>query len=136
MYNTRIYKIWTGIITRCTNTSYHLYPDYGGRGITICDEWRYDFMKFYNDMGDMPNGMSLDRIDNDKGYYKENCRWATLEEQHYNKRNTLSVTYKGVTMNFGELSKILGIERSILYKRIISRNWPQERWNEPVRSCY
>jgi len=81
------YRIWSGIIQRCTNPNNNRYSDYGGRGITVCDRW-LKFENFYADMGDRPDGMSIDREDNDGNYEPDNCRWATDEEQRYNKRNT------------------------------------------------
>lgn len=80
------YKIWIGIKSRCYNPNVRIYPYYGGRGIGMSDEWRTSFEAFYRDMGDRPDGMSVDRMDNEKGYSKENCRWATASEQSYNRR--------------------------------------------------
>jgi hypothetical protein len=83
-----IYSRWRGMINRCTNPNNRKYPLYGGRGITVCDEWM-TFENFYRDMGDPERGTSIDRIDNNKGYFKENCRWATIVEQNTNRRGTL-----------------------------------------------
>jgi len=82
MCKTPEYYTWVGMKARCDN--YHD-PDYGGRGITYPDKWA-DFLGFYEDMGNRPEGTTLDRLDNDKGYSKENCAWRTLEEQNLNKR--------------------------------------------------
>jgi len=84
-YKDRIYRIWSGMVQRCTNKKSTNYKNYGGRGISVCDEWLL-FDNFYKDMGDDKKGLTLDRIDNDKGYTKENCRWATYSEQADNKR--------------------------------------------------
>lgn len=83
----RIYKIWCGMVDRCTKPKNKSYKEYGGRGIDVCDEW-LDVEKFLKDMGHPPKGLSIDRIDNDDGYYKENCRWATPKQQSRNRRSS------------------------------------------------
>ena len=79
MAYTRTYKVWKSMVQRCTNSKDTRYHRYGGRGITVCDDWK-DFRNFYRDMGDAPDGLEIDRIDNYKGYCKENCRWVTRKE--------------------------------------------------------
>jgi hypothetical protein len=87
-HKTTEYKAWGSMIQRCTNKKNAFYNDYGGRGISICDSW-FNFANFYKDIGDRPsNNHSLDRIDTNLGYFKENCKWSTREEQQRNKRNT------------------------------------------------
>ena len=83
----REYNSFKAMHYRCLDISCPAYKDYGGRGITICPEWLNNFKQFYSDMGDRPDGTSLDRIDNDKGYSLDNCRWATWDEQAANKRS-------------------------------------------------
>lgn len=78
------YISWQGMWARCTDETYHSYHRYGGRGIWICDEWK-DFLRFYEDMGMRPDGMWLERKDNDGGYFKDNCCWATPKEQAANR---------------------------------------------------
>ncbi len=83
------YPIWQAMKDRCYNKNNSRYKDYGARGITVCDRWRDSFEAFYEDMGKRPNSeLSLDRIDNDKGYSPDNCRWATHSQQQLNKRRS------------------------------------------------
>ena len=79
------YKSWANMMQRCTNPNSDWYHCYGGRGITVCEEWK-DFRNFLRDMGERPAGLSLERINNDKGYSPDNCKWATTSEQNANKR--------------------------------------------------
>lgn len=83
---TVLYRAWCDMKQRCYNPKNWAYKYYGGRGIKVCEEWKNSFLTFAKDMGEHPEGMSLDRIDNDGDYCKSNCRWATKKEQMNNKR--------------------------------------------------
>ena len=105
--NTKLYKVWGHIKSRTLNPNFKHYNDYENKGITICDEWKNDFMSFYNwamlNGYEENKGLSIDRIDNDEGYFPENCRWTTKTIQARNTRiykNNLS-GYKGVSYRKG-----------------------------------
>lgn len=87
MTGTLTYRIWASMIQRCNNPKDKDYKDYGGRGITVSEEW-LKFDNFFRDMGVKPPGLSIDRRENDEGYGKGNCRWATAVEQANNKRSS------------------------------------------------
>jgi hypothetical protein len=87
MTNSKLYMRWANMIQRCTDSNCPAYKDYGGRGITVCNEW-LSFENFYRDMGDPPKDLTLDRINNNGDYKKSNCRWATYKQQANNRRNS------------------------------------------------
>ena len=97
------YYIWSSMKDRCLNKNNHAYPIYGGRGVTVCERW-LKFENFYADMGDRPDGLTLDRRNNDAGYSPSNCRWATRIEQARNQRlrKTNKSGVKGVSMQDGK----------------------------------
>lgn len=96
MAGTRIYHIWSGMIGRCTNPQNDDYRRYGGRGITVCSNWRESFENFYADMGDPPTDKhTLDRRDVNDNYSPENCRWATRKQQNRNRRDNRPITWNG-----------------------------------------
>ena len=117
---TRVYGIWCGMKDRCYNPNTPCYERYGGRGITICDEWVNSpeaFIKwaYENGYGD---DLSIDRIDVNGNYEPSNCRWATVETQANNKRNTIRLAYNGETHTISEWSKITGLPRELIYGRV------------------
>jgi predicted XRE-type DNA-binding protein len=87
MARSKQYRVWDSMIRRCHSPSHHAFKDYGARGITVCDKWK-NFEGFIEDMGFQPEGLSIERINNDLGYSKENCKWATVTEQARNRRAT------------------------------------------------
>jgi hypothetical protein len=131
MCGTKIHQVWRGMLQRCGDPNYPRYADHGGRGITICDRWR-SFDAFYADMGDVPPGLSIDRIDNNGNYEPGNCRWATAKTQNANKRNTKMVTLDGKTQTVADWCRHFGVSPSAVCRRE-QRGWPVERWFEPGR---
>lgn len=123
----REYRAWIGAKSRCLNPNNLSYFRYGGRGIMMCQEWQNSFEIFFHDMGPCPNGMSLDRRNNDLGYFPNNCRWATRTEQNNNRRGQQNITYKGQTLNMMQWAKRLGINHGTLRNRIFRSHWPIEK---------
>jgi hypothetical protein len=122
---TRAYTTWVNVINRCTKPRTSHYRFYGGSGITVCERW-FSFENFLADMGEPPDGLSIDRINNSLGYSPENCRWATHTEQCNNRRNSRFITHDGVTHTLSEWSRITGINRATL-KRRANLMWPPEK---------
>ena len=100
---------WLGMKARCFNPANKRYARYGGRGITVCNLWANDFAAFARDVGPKPDGMTLDRIDNNGNYEPRNVRWATYKEQARKTRRTFLVEYKGKEMSLAEASELSGI---------------------------
>lgn len=117
MSRTPIYRCWAKMKERCSNPRSPQAKDYGGRGITVCERWQV-FESFYEDMGDPPPGLSLDRINNELGYFKENCRWATDKQQVDNRRCTRNVTINGETMCMKDWCRKLGVSYSTARARV------------------
>jgi hypothetical protein len=122
------YNSWASIVQRCTNPKNPNYSKYGGRGITVCDEWREDFATFLRDMGPRPSlRHSIDRYpDNDGPYAPDNCRWATDSQQMQNTRRTVLMTMNGKTMCLTDWAKAYGIGRIVLHRRL-AKGWTLER---------
>lgn len=112
MYGTPTYKSWAEMKYRCGNPKR---PDYLNR--TYCPDWT-GFIQFFKDMGERPKGMSLDRVDNSKGYFKDNCRWATRIQQNNNRGNARLFEFNGCKTTLRKWSEITGIKRSTLAQRI------------------
>lgn len=117
MTKTRTFKTWDSMRYRCSNPNDPSYSRYGGAGIKVCDRWNDSFKAFLSDMGERPDGMTLDRIDPLKGYGPDNCRWASSKEQSRNKTNSHNVTFNGVTKPLVDWAKELGLQYSTALRR-------------------
>jgi hypothetical protein len=119
------YRAWQSMIQRCTNDKKPSYPDYGGRGIEVCQRWRNSYVNFLADMGRRPSlEYSLDRINNSKGYSPDNCRWASPKTQSNNFRKNRLITHGTVTRTISEWSDLTGINRKTLQARLGRLGWP------------
>lgn len=117
------YRSWETMKARCYNKSNPDYQRYGGRGISVCDEWRSNFQNFFSDMGQRPKNTTLDRVDVNGNYQKENCRWATPPVQQRNKSTNRVVEFCGVKMTLVELAEKTGVPYQRLHERIVRRGW-------------
>jgi hypothetical protein len=116
MTHTRVHKIWTSMIGRCQNSPHKDFKNYAGRGIKVCERWKV-FENFLEDMGEPPEGLSIDRINNQGGYEPSNCRWATRDEQQNNRRSNVVVSHMGETLTLKQWSDRIGISYSTLVGR-------------------
>ncbi len=134
MTNTRMFKIWDGMLQRCNNKNAPNYYLYGGRGIKVCSRWS-KFEHFYEDMkkGYLDN-LTLDRVNNDGNYSVDNCRWATRKEQANNKRNNRFIEYKGIRDTAANWARFFGISSGVLWNRLYFLKWSiEEAFFTPVR---
>ena len=122
------YYAWQNMRSRCTNSKRKDWPQYGGRGITVCERWMNSFEAFFSDMGPRPSGEhSLDRYPNQDGNYEpSNCRWATKDEQMQNTRATARIAFNGETMGLAAWARRVGINKQSLRDRL-DRGWPLEK---------
>jgi hypothetical protein len=121
----KLYWVWADMLSRCRNPNHKAFANYGGRGIRVCDAW-LNFDRFTADMGQRPEGGSIDRIDNDGNYEPGNCRWATRQEQNSNRRSCILVEIEGETVTLKEACRRKEIGYRAVVKRVQDRNWPIE----------
>lgn len=124
---TRAYRVWKGMRQRCFYEKAINFKDYGGRGITVCDQWNKSFQAFIDDMGSPEDGMQLDRIDHNGNYEPGNCRWVTPRTNSRNKRNNNLIEFNGVTRTITEWAAGLGITHQALHRRMNVLGWPKEK---------
>lgn len=126
MRDKRIYWVWADMLSRCRNANHRQFKDYGGRGISVCEEWQ-TFATFARDMGERPEGGMLEREDNNKGYAPSNCRWASRKEQNSNRRNCIYVQHGKERVTLKEYCRREGLRYRPIVKRIQDRGWPLDK---------
>lgn len=125
---TRLFHIWSSMRQRCKNPKNHAYKDYGGRGICVCEEWEsFEAFREWAYQNGYKETLSIDRIDNDKGYNPSNCRWTTQVTQSNNQRTNVLITYRGKTKTRSQWAHELGINPNVLRDRIDRYGWSVER---------
>lgn len=134
---TLTYRSWSCMRARCTDPTHKQYKDYGGRGIKVCEEWYNSFTTFLRDMGERPDiEHSIERIDNDKGYFKDNCKWVHRKEQYNNKRKPPSkilLTINGKTESITYWSKLTGVSVPDIWRRKIKYKLSDEECIKKAR---
>lgn len=135
MHRSLEYKTWSGMKSRCHNPKDHGYPDYGGRGIVVCDRWRYSFTNFFKDMGVKPSAKhSIERKNNNGNYEPGNCVWATWQDQQNNRRSSRIITLGGESLTVAEWARKNGMAYVTLESRIQHQGWdPAKALTTPVR---
>lgn len=123
LYRTKEYGSWASMKDRCFKPLKKSYPQYGGRGIDVCPRWLESFENFLSDMGPCPSGHSIDRIDNELGYWPSNCRWATSGQQSRNKRSNVRIRWKGKERVLTDWAHELGFNVATLYARVVRYGW-------------
>ncbi len=133
----RLYKKWAGMKSRCYNPRHSSFKNYGGKGVTVCPEWRNDFSAFRSwamengwDENAPKGALTIDRKDNGKGYSPDNCRFVPLSAQSRNRSINRFVTYRGKEYLLADLARELGLGHGTLFNRIFYLHWPESRWAE------
>jgi len=111
------YTVWKNMLSRCNNPKNKAYSNYGERGIQVCDSWQ-SFEVFLSDMGERPEGLTLERDDNNANYSKENCRWASRQDQQSNTRRTVRITANDVTRTLAEWASVTGLSCTTIAYRL------------------
>jgi len=130
----RTYQSWKGMLARCYNKKHPGYINYGARGITVCTSWK-DYECFLEDMGLRPPGKSLDRVRNDEGYSKENCKWSTPAEQQRNTRVNRKFAFEGAELPVSEIAEKAGIPYHRAWTRLVKYGWSAEECIKGERVC-
>jgi hypothetical protein len=125
MFGTSTHTVWRKMLERCAKPYCADFPRYGGRGIAVCERW-HDFKNFFADMGERPDGLTLDRIDVNGNYEPSNCRWVDRTTQNRNRRDNVLLTHNGITAPIAEWAERIGMKKGSLWHRI-NAGWPVEK---------
>jgi hypothetical protein len=127
--NTRLFRIWQHILKRCLSSNVKNYANYGGRGITVCDDWKDSFQTFreWSYQNGYREDLSIDRIDVNGNYEPSNCRWTNAKVQANNKRNNRLIEYNGVVKTISEWADELGLKQATIKARLDNYHWSVER---------
>ncbi len=126
MAGTPVYLIWKTMIKRCHNPNDQNFRHYGGRGIHVCEAWRKSFIQFYNDVGPRPDGLTLERLDNSKGYEPGNAAWRSRHDQTRNKRNNIFYFHRGENLILRDIFRIYGtakVNLTTVRRRVFVMGW-------------
>jgi hypothetical protein len=134
MTGTPTFRSWETMKQRCTNPKSPDYEYYGGRGISVCDAWLNSFETFLSDMGERPNGATLDRVETDGDYEPGNCRWATYRQQVRNRRDTVTVSFRGKTQDLYQWEAETGISARAIRQRIKAGWLPDKALTTPINT--
>jgi len=130
---TKIYKIWRSMKRRCYDKNNDNYSYYGGKGVVVCERWQ-KFKNFFLDMGNPPTEKhTIDRINNDRGYEPENCKWSTKQEQMQNRSHYLRIAVNGELLTTGQWERKLGLPRAAISERITNGMPPYDAVTKPFR---
>ncbi len=123
MSGTKTFRAWLSMKARCYNSRVNKFKNHGGRGIRVCERWRNDFVAFFSDMGECPQDLTLERIDNDGNYEPANCCWADWHQQARNRRDTFFLTMNGKRKCIADWADEYGIKKHTIRARIFIYNW-------------
>jgi len=130
---TATFRSWADMRSRCLNENSKHYHRYGGRGIKICDRWLESFDNFLTDMGEKPESLTLERVNNDGNYTPENCLWATRQEQAINRNTTKFIKFRGEKKTLRQWAEYYNLKTITLYSRIHCYGWSlKQALNKPV----
>jgi len=126
MYKTKTFLTWKGMSARCNSNVPQAYKNYKGKGIKVCDRW-LEFKNFYEDMGEKPEGLTIERINSNKNYEKSNCKWGTMGEQARNRDGNRYIEFNGKNQTIMDWANDLGVSWNCIKSRIDIYHWPVEK---------